>query len=641
MEVREATARYRLLSNGEERQHTEIGPLPIDWQVRHLNELASIRTGIAKNGGAAIDNPVLVHYLRVANVQDGYLDLSEMSQLKVRAEDVKRYAVLPGDMLMNEGGDLDKLGRGALWNGAFEPCVHQNHVFVVRCGSRLLPELLSAWTGSVHARRFFMLAGRQTTNLASINKTSLGQFPVPLPPTKDEQQAIAEALSDADALIESLSLLLAKKRQIKQGAMQELLTGKKRLPGFSGDWELKVLGQSATLKARIGWQGLTTKEYLSAGDFYLVTGTELRGGAIDWDECSHVEAIRYKQDPNIQLVIDDVLVTKDGTIGKVGIVTSLPKPATLNSGIFVVRPLGKAFHPGFFYYLLCSSAFTEFLDQLAAGSTINHLYQKDFVGFSFQLPPTEDEQKAIASVLADMDSDIALVEMRLLKARGVKQGMMQALLTGRIRLVQPASNVVPLPTNSAAKPTRQRAHNWQINEAVVIGVLAQRFGSDKIPLGRKRRVKLTYLLHRHAEGRAEGYLKKAAGPYDPNTKYKGPEQIALKNGYVRALRNDKYEGFVAGDKIEQAQRYFEQWYGTAALDWLERFHYRKTDDLELLATVDMAMVDLAANGETADVTSVKRVIAAHPEWLPKLSRELFSDERIAAAIAESQTLFGG
>ncbi len=110
---------------------------------------------------------------------------------------------------------------------------------------------------------------------------------------------------------------------------------------------------------------------------------------------------------------------------------------------------------------------------------------------------------------------------------------------------------------------------------------------------------------------------------------------------MRALRNEKYEGFVAGEKIEQAQRYFEQWYGEAALAWLERFHYRKTEELELLATVDMAMVDLAANGESADVASVKRIIAAHPEWLPKLARELFSDERIAATIAECQTLFGG
>lgn len=554
------------------------------------------------------------------------------------ADQIARYRITKDDLYISVAGTLGVVGRVPVELDGANLTENANRISSIAGSKDYLYYVMASPVvqGVIESER---TVGAQP-------KLALGRirsFRIPLPPTTLEQGTIAEALSDADALIESLSLLLAKKRQIKQGAMQELLTGKKRLPGFSGKWESKVLGQSATLKARIGWQGLTTKEYLSAGDFYLVTGTELRGGAIDWDECSHVEATRYKQDPNIQLVIDDVLVTKDGTIGKVGIVTSLPKPATLNSGIFVVRPLGKIFHPGFFYYLLCSSAFTEFLDQLAAGSTINHLYQKDFVGFSFQLPPTEDEQKAIASVLADMDSDIALVEKRLWKARGVKQGMMQALLTGRIRLVQLASNVVPLPTKPAATkpPSTQPAHNWQINEAVVIGVLAQRFGSDKMPLGRKRRVKLTYLLHRHAEGRAEGYLKMAAGPYDPNTKYKGPEQIALKNGYVRALRNEKYEGFVAGDKIEQAQRYFEQWYGAAALAWLERFHYRKTDELELLATVDMAMVDLAANGKPADVTSVKRVIAAHPEWLPKLSRELFSDERIAAAIAECQMLFGG
>jgi hypothetical protein len=133
------------------------------------------------------------------------------------------------------------------------------------------------------------------------------------------------------------------------------------------------------------------------------------------------------------------------------------------------------------------------------------------------------------------------MESRLAKARSIKQAMMQELLTGRIRLVQPGSNVIPLPVKPAAvnQPPSQPAHNWQINEAVVIGVLAQRFGNEKFPLPRKRRVKLMYLLHRHAEGCAKGYLKKAAGPYDPNTKYKGPEAIALKNGYYRVMLGRK------------------------------------------------------------------------------------------------------
>jgi type I restriction enzyme S subunit len=273
------------------------------------------------------------------------------------------------------------------------------------------------------------------STMINLNQGTLGNLLIPLPPTKAEQEAIAEALSDADALIESLEQLLTKKRQLKQGAMQELLTGKKRLPGFSGEWVVKRLGETAILKARIGWQGLTTAEYLDTGDFYLVTGTEFKNGYIDWNSCHYVDELRYKQDKYIQVKEHDVLVTKDGTIGKVALITDLARPATLNSGVFVIRPTEDTFHPEFFYYLLCSDVFTEFLTQLSAGSTINHLYQKDFVSFIYRTPETIEEQTAIATILSDMDTEIAALEAKLAKARSIKQGMMQVLLTGRIRLV--------------------------------------------------------------------------------------------------------------------------------------------------------------------------------------------------------------
>jgi type I restriction enzyme, S subunit len=131
----------------------------------------------------------------------------------------------------------------------------------------------------------------------------------------------------------------------------------------------------------------------------------------------------------------DVLVTKDGTIGKVALISKLPKPATLNSGVFVIRPIEGAFHPEFFYYLLCSNVFTEFLNQLSAGSTINHLYQKDFVNFIYKTPETIEEQIAIAAILSDMDAEIASLEAKLTKVNNFKHGMMQELLTGRVRLV--------------------------------------------------------------------------------------------------------------------------------------------------------------------------------------------------------------
>lgn len=256
----------------------------------------------------------------------------------------------------------------------------------------------------------------------------------PRPPLR-EQRAIAGALSDADSRIAALEALIAKKRDLKQAATQLLLTGKTRLPGFSGDWEVKRLGDEAVLKARIGWQGLTTAEYRESGDFVLVTGTEFVDGKVNWAECHFVDENRYKQDPYIQLREKDVLVTKDGTIGKVALVRNLEKPATLNSGVFVIRPRNRSFDPTFFYFVLMSRTFAEFLARLSAGSTIIHLYQKDFVDFSFEAPPSLKEQAAIAEILTDMDAELAALEAEAEKARTIKQGMMQNLLTGKVRLV--------------------------------------------------------------------------------------------------------------------------------------------------------------------------------------------------------------
>lgn len=274
--------------------------------------------------------------------------------------------------------------------------------------------------------------------MVKIDRAILEAFPIIAPNAEEEQRAIADALLDANSLIDSLEQLLTKKRQIKQGAMQELLTGQRRI-GNAANWHELRLGDVASLKARIGWQGLTTAEYRERGEHLLVTGTEFFGGRIRWDACHYVDQDRYDQDKNIQLAPGDVLVTKDGTIGKAALIDTLPMPATLNSGVFVIRPRNQAFHPGFFYYLLTSTVFSSFLAQLSAGSTINHLYQKDFVHFRFRAPQDIDEQRAVFEVLKAIDSEIGAIDSRLTKARALKQAMAQALLTGRIRLVEPSA----------------------------------------------------------------------------------------------------------------------------------------------------------------------------------------------------------
>lgn len=165
---------------------------------------------------------------------------------------------------------------------------------------------------------------------------------IALPPL-EEQKLIAEALSDVDSMISSLEKLIAKKKAVNQGAMQELLTGKKRLPGFSGEWNKINLAKKSKIKARIGWQGLTTNEYLDSGYSYLVTGTDFVNGKIDWSGCHYVAKDRFDQDKNIQIQNDDILITKDGSLGKTALVKGLNKPATLNSGVFVIRPIQGAY----------------------------------------------------------------------------------------------------------------------------------------------------------------------------------------------------------------------------------------------------------------------------------------------------------
>ena len=154
-----------------------------------------------------------------------------------------------------------------------------------------------------------------------------------------------------------------------------------------------------------------------------------------------------------------------------------------------------------------------------------------------------------------------------------------------------------------------------------------------------RYTKLSYLLHRHEEGRAEGYLKKAAGPYNPRTRYGGPEKIALEKRYVRQHKSGRYEGLVADDHVEEAEQYFDKWYEREALQWIEQFRYRKNDELELLATVDMAAEELRAAGSEVSVEGVKGVILGDREWRAKINRPTFSDVNISRAIESCQTLF--
>ncbi|KTC93546.1 restriction endonuclease subunit S [Legionella cincinnatiensis] len=413
-------------------KQTEVGLLPKDWDVVAIKDIASRNKKWSFTGGPFGSNLKSTDYtnsgiriIQLQNIGDGkFLDDYAIYTSIEKANELLSCNIYPGDLILSKMGD--PVARACL-----VPNIHSRYL-MCSDGIRLAIDGTEAsffYYNFINSPSFRKQAEEVSTGSTRkrIGLTQLKKLLLPKP-SLAEQTAIAKALSDADAWIQSLTQLIAKKRQIKQGALHNLLSPK-------DNWFEIKLKDVAILKARIGWQGLTTSEYLSNGNYYLVTGTEFKDGYIDWANCYYVDEERYKQDKSIQLQQEDVLVTKDGTIGKVAYINALDKPATLNSGVFVIRPKKEAFEPLFFYYILCSKYFSTFLNQLTAGSTINHLYQKDFVDFSFKSPPSLEEQKSIAFVLSDMDNEISGLERKLKKAKQIKQGMMQNLLTGRIRLI--------------------------------------------------------------------------------------------------------------------------------------------------------------------------------------------------------------
>lgn len=405
----------------------EVKKMPFDWNEM---ELQSISDFITKGstpttyGFKWVNNGVT--FLRSECVTEHGLDLSQAMQISNEAHKLlKRSEVTSNDILITITGNV---GRVVSLKDDFGTGNINQHIARIRVlDDRVSNDYIYHFLSFPPVRKSFESI---VTGLAypQISLKQVREYRVLLPRSTNEQEAIAQALSDMDDLIDSLKKLIEKKRNIMKGAIQNLL-----MP--NSNWVKKEIGNEATLKARIGWQGLTTSEYRETGNYLLITGTEFKDGEIDWNNCWFVDKTRYDQDKNIQVKENDVLVTKDGTIGKVAFVRDVQIPATLNSGVFVIRPKGNSFDPEFFYWVLMSNIFKEFLAELSAGSTISHLYQKDFVHFEFYTPPSLAEQADIATRLSNMNSEIELLEARLEKLVLIKKGMMQQLLTGKIRLV--------------------------------------------------------------------------------------------------------------------------------------------------------------------------------------------------------------
>lgn len=250
-------------------------------------------------------------------------------------------------------------------------------------------------------------------------------------PSFNEQKKIGDYFRDLDHLITLHQRKCDETKQLKKFMLQKMFpkNGEKnpeiRFEGFTDDWEQRKLSELTTMHARIGWQNLRTSEFLDSGDYMLITGTDFQEGVIDYSTCHYVEKERYDQDKNIQIKNGSILITKDGTLGKVAYVQGLMMPATLNAGVFNVTIKNENIMDGKYLFQYLKAPFLmDYVSKKATGGTIKHLNQSILVDFPVAMPKREEQVK-ISRYFTALDNLITLHQRKCEKLKELKKFMLQ------------------------------------------------------------------------------------------------------------------------------------------------------------------------------------------------------------------------
>jgi type I restriction enzyme, S subunit len=409
-------------------KQTEVGVIPEDWDVRPLLSAVHIANGQV--------NPKLDPYKSMILVAPDHIERASGRLLDKQTAAEQR--AISGKYVFGEGDIVYSKIRpylqkvilaefSGLCSADMYPLRPVNDVSGGFMLAVILGHRFSKYAESVSVR----------SGMPKINRAELAEYALALPPLP-EQRAIAAALSDVDALISGLDRLIAKKRDIKQAAMQQLLTGKQRLPGFSGEWEVKRLGDAGSCLRGVTYKGDSDlSPHDSAFTKRLLRSNNVQASSIVISDIQFVNAARVSD--NQLLRGNDILVCmangSKALVGKAGLFM-VNDGYEYSFGAFMgcYRTLSETFNPMFIFYLFQTGRYRNYINNLLAGSSINNLNPSSIESLEFSFPLLH-EQTAIATILSDMDAEITMLETRRDKSRAIKQGMMQELLTGRIRLV--------------------------------------------------------------------------------------------------------------------------------------------------------------------------------------------------------------
>ena len=401
----------------------DIGVIPEDWDVFDLGSIAHIKTG-SRNNQDKSEGGTYPFYVRSSHVE------------RINSYSYDCEAILiPG-----EGG------IGSIFhyiNGRFD--VHQRVYAITKFSNAIL----GRYTYYYLAQHFGKHALQNTVKATvdSLRLPTFKTFQLAIPKSKEEQKQIATALSDVDGLIESLEQLIVKKRDMKTAAMQQLLTGKKRLPGFGTspdiqettfgsapkDWIITTLQSICTFENGDRGFNYPSKSDFQAAGIPFVNAGHLKNKKVQLDGVDFITQEKFDQLGGGKFKVGDILFCLRGSLGKYAVIKHPDLFGAIASSLIIIRPKKGCLNSDFFEFYLESEHCERMIDLFAGGAAQPNLGGQDLGKFFILLPPTTEEQKAIAAILSDMDTELNALEQRLAKARSLKTGMMQELLTGKTR----------------------------------------------------------------------------------------------------------------------------------------------------------------------------------------------------------------
>ena len=380
------------------------------WEQRKVRDVANrydnLRVPVAANLRVSGTTP----YYGANGIQDyveGYTHEGEFVLVaEDGANDLKNYPV--------------KCVNGRIWVN--------NHAHVLQGKAKIADNQFLAYSINQADIESLLVGGSR----AKLNAETLMDIELTLP-SLPEQQEIGTYLKHLDNLITLHQRKLDKLHNTKKACLEKMFpkngsnVPEIRFAGFTEAWEQRKLSDIATMHARIGWQNLRTSEFLDSGDYMLITGTDFNDGAVNYSTCHFVEKERYEQDKHIQIKNGSILITKDGTLGKVAYVQGLSMPATLNAGVFNVEinDETKVDNKYLFQYLK-APFLMDYVDKKATGGTIKHLNQNILVDFPVVMP-SKAEQEAIGVYFEQLDNIITLHQRKLEKLQNIKKSMLEKM----------------------------------------------------------------------------------------------------------------------------------------------------------------------------------------------------------------------